>query len=925
MQTVAPHRPSFCPHPLALLAACFAAGVLLARALQVSISTSVVIAASASALAAVAFLRRKHGLASSLVCAAFALAGLSLASAERNEVARDRVRRLFEEGKIVAGEPVELTGVVARAPEATPDGFFVELKTERVRVKGREADASGAVELFAPVRDSGAFARYDALELRRGARVRVLTALERAEEFRNPGANSRAEFLGRRGFDAAGAIKSPLLVERLDDETIFLPLAWLDGWRARLHERLTETFSLEAAGVLQAAMLGNRYGLSRASAERFREGGTFHVLVISGLHISFLGGLALWLAGRLTRRRAPQFAAAVAPLWAYAVAVGAGASVLRAALMFTLVALAPVVRRPAGSLNALGGAALALLVCRPSDLFDPSFQLTFLSVLAIVTLGWALLDRLREVGSWRPTRSTPHPPDCPRWFRALGEALHWSGREWERESERDVHSCRLFKTGWAARLERWRAQRPIRYAFSAVVVSACVQVVMLPPLVLYFHRLSPAALVLNVFVGALMAAASIGALVAAALDAFNLPLAAPLARAVESAVWLMAHGVDPLARAGVASVRLPEYAGWRAALYALYYPPLAALLVSLARWRPLDARPGGSGAPRARRLLRARRLAWLASATAALLVVAHPLSAPRADGRLRVDFLDVGQGDAALLTMPDGATLLVDAGGRARFGDRPRSGAPADSSEPARFDRDARSVGEFVVSEYLWHRGLSRVDYLLATHAHADHMDGLKDVARNFRVRAALVARAPGRDPTYADFASVVGRAGVPLRLVARGDVLRFGAVTVEVLWPARVTDDESPVAANLAALSSGNDDSIVLRVGYGSRCFLLAGDIEQGAEAALASAVPEDLRCDVVKVAHHGSRTSSTAQFVSAARPSYAVVSVGADSPYGHPAPEVLRRWRAAGAEVLQTGRRGAVTFSTDGRDLRLETFVPE
>jgi competence protein ComEC len=941
MSTVSPHRSPFCAQPLAALAAAFAVGGVVARLVNLSTVACIVACASASALVPLAFARRKFRLASALALAAFLGAGVALARAERDDVATDRLRHLIEDGRIAAGEPLELTGVVARAPEVAPDGFFVELKVERVRHAGHEETATGAVELFALVRDARTYALYDALELRRGARLRVLTALERAAEFRNPGANSRTEFLERQGFDAAGTIKSPLLVERLDDERVLLPLVWLEEWRAALHERLTETFSLETAGVLQAAMLGNRYGLSREAAERFREGGTFHVLVISGLHVSFLGALALWLARRLARRPVIQLAATILPLWAFAVAVGAHASVVRAAFMFTLVALAPVVRRRADTLNVLGAAALALLAWRPSDLFDPSFQLTFLSVAAIVALGWTLLARLREVGAWRLTRATPYPPDAPRWFRWLGETLFWSEHEWRREAARNVYDCRLFKARAAARLECWRLQRPLRYAFAAVVVSASVQVVMLPLLVIYFHRLSLASVVLNIFVGVLMAFASLAALAALVVAHFSHALAAPLVWAVERGVWLMAHSVDPLSRARLASLRLPDYTGWRASVYVLYYAPLAALVFALARWRPLalaDAKDESEQA-RARRRRRVRRVAWAAFASLAFVVVAHPFSAPRADGRLRVDFLDVGQGDAALLTLPDGTTLLVDGGGRPRFRD-PRAQVDAharidrvalddEDEEATRFERDARGIGDAVVSEFLWSRGLDRVDYVLATHAHADHMGGLKDVARNFHPRAALVARTPPREAEYADFSAAMRRARVPVRLVARGDALRFGAVMIDVLYPppARGTitgerDEESD--AGTGALTSGNDDSIVLRVRYGERCFLLTGDIERGGESALVGA-RDDLRCDVVKAAHHGSKTSSTPAFVNATRPAYAVVSVGLDSPFGHPAAEVVNRWRAAGAQVLQTGRRGTITFTTDGHDLRVETFARE
>jgi competence protein ComEC len=205
------------------------------------------------------------------------------------------------------------------------------------------------------------------------------------------------------------------------------------------------------------------------------------------------------------------------------------------------------------------------------------------------------------------------------------------------------------------------------------------------------------------------------------------------------------------------------------------------------------------------------------------------------------------------------------------------------------------------------------VDYVLATHADADHVEGLSDILKNFRVAAALVGRVPRRDEEFARFAETARAAGVPVQRVGRDDRLRFGAVTIDVLWP--------PPGANPEA-TSGNDDSVVLRLRYGRRTFLLTGDVEARAERALVAA-GDPLGCDVLKVAHHGSRTSSTAGFVAATRPALAVVSVGRDSPYGHPHTEVVARWRAAGAQLLTTGERGMITISTDGEDLKVETFI--
>jgi len=191
----------------------------------------------------------------------------------------------------------------------------------------------------------------------------------------------------------------------------------------------------------------------------------------------------------------------------------------------------------------------------------------------------------------------------------------------------------------------------------------------------------------------------------------------------------------------------------------------------------------------------------------------------------------------------------------------------------------------------------------------------LSDVARNFRVRAALVGRAPAGDAEFARFAATMRASGVPVYLLGRGDTLRFGAVAADVLWPPLADDAKAP---------SRNNDSLVLRLRYGERVFLLTGDIEKEAEAALVS-TPEDLRSDVVKVAHHGSRTSSTAEFIARARPQFAVISVGLASIFNHPHAEVVERWRASGAQILTTGRSGTITVSTDGHDLSIETFAPD
>ena len=951
--------PSFAANPLVLLAAAFAVGILAGRHFRLPLALSISSAAVCSILAVTAFVRGQTRLAIPIVLFATLLVGTTLALIEKNHIPANQLKRLLaesrpgrvtqSEGLIGLGDPVELTGTLERDPEVGPGRLYLLLRVEAVSHRGRGRAVSGEVSLLAPVSGKLAEQEFAGLDLRYGARIRVMTNLKRMDNFRNPGVSSFSEFLDRKGYDATGFVKSPLLIERLENTPVFLPLAWLYQWRRLLQAEIDQRFDEETAGVLDAALLGNRYRLSRSTSERFREGGTFHVLVISGLHITFLGGVVFLIAKRLTRNKVLQFLLSISLLWAYTFAVGAEPSVSRAALMFTLVLLAPLVSRRASSLNALGGVGIGLLAWRPSDLIDPSFQLTFVSVLAIVTSAWPLLQKFSQVGAWRPTRQTPYPPSCAPWLRSLCESLYWSERQAKRDLERANYSYRLFKAPAAYTLERLHLQRPLRYGFTAVVVSVGVQLALLPFLIFYFHRLSVASLVLNIGVSLLMGGVAATAAAGLVIAQLSPMAAAPFISAANSLNWVMVHSVDPFASLGAASVRLPEYSGWGAAVYVLYYVPLAMLIVSIWRWRPLRL-PGSDGESwrffadsfpslrftkrkieeqtaknakdpqrSAKVVLGFRRITrqvLSAQLLAILVVIGHPWSEGRPDGTLRIDFLDVGQGDSALVTLPDNTIVLVDGGGRAGpFNRSTADGATGD--EVGQFERDERSIGESVVSEYLWWRGLDHVDYVLATHADADHIDGLNDVARNFAVRAALVARTPTRDPEYSKFVETLFFKGIPVRSIGRGDELQFGNVSVSVWWPMASSDPSS---------SSGNNDSIVLRFRYGNRTILLTGDIEAQAEKRileLPSIDRESLRADVIKMAHHGSKSSSTEGFVAATQPSLAIISVGQTSIFGHPDKAVVERWKSAGSQVLTTGNCGMITVATDGNDLQVTSFV--
>lgn len=896
-----PQTPSnFTLYPLAWLAICFILGIFADNLLDFSWQIYLLVCLISTILTTI-FLAKNYAVVF-LFLSFISLGGLCL-QVEKNSIAPNRLKILYDSEKLKSGEPVELIGVAVEKPELAVGGFFLLVRAEKIAFNDTEQTVSGKVRLFLPARDEQTAQEYEQLQLGYGTKIRVFCELNREEKFQNPGGLSNKEILDQQGIDATANVKSPLLIENVGKTSTFPPFEWLAERRQNLILEFKKHFSVSTAGVLIASLLGNKYHLDKQTAESFREGGTFHILVISGLQITFIGGLAILLLRQFTRNKFWQFLLASAFLWAYTLAVGADAPVTRAALMFTVWYFAYVVFRRANLLNTLAVSALILLVWKPSDVFTQSFQLTFICVFSIVAVAVPLLERLNKIGSWHPTAETPVPPNVPKWLKTLCETLYWSEANWQKESAKEVWQCRLFKSNYSEKLERWKLQRILRYVFETIVVSVIVQAWLLPFAIVYFHRISLASIFLNVPVGALMAIESITAIVGVFVAQISEILAAPFFWLTEILNWLILQVTIFFISQDWSSLRIPHYAGELKIVYFLYFIPIVGLTYFLLRWNPFALKVQGPKSKIQGRFAVASFILLLA------IIIFHPFSAPKPDGKLHLDFLDVGQGDSALITMPTGETLLIDGGGRANFN---KLYVQREDEEPEFFEPDVQNIGETVVSNFLWEKGYDKIDYLIPTHADTDHIQGLTDVARNFKINSAIVARTPLQDEDFADFYKMLEKKNIGLVKVGQGDVLNFGDVEIEVLSPKK---DENPNA------DWDNNQSIVLRVIYGETKFLLTGDIEKETEKELLQ-MPEMLQVNVVKVAHHGSRTSSTQPFIESAKAKLAIISVGKRSPFGHPHEEVTERWQNSGAKIITTGEKGTVTITSDGRNLRLEVF---
>ncbi len=410
--------------------------------------------------------------------------------------------------------------------------------------------------------------------------------------------------------------------------------------------------------------------------------------------------------------------------------------------------------------------------------------------------------------------------------------------------------------------------------------SLAAEAGVLPLSAWYFSRVTLAGLALNFAAIPLMAIVQIGGMVVVAAGLVS----AGAARVI---------GVVPCWAAGqlVSSAGLVHAAPWAA--WRVPPPPLLVLLTYYAAAAALVSR---SLWPRS---VRRHAAAWTISAgtgwMAAALWIGVAPSCGAHPGRLRVLSIDVGQGDATLLDLPDGHNLLVDAGGL--------GGVSA-------FD-----VGERVVVPAIWASGLRRLDYLLVTHGDADHAGGAASVLALLRPREVWEGVPVRGHPLLTALHQAASDAHVAWRRLQSDDGVELGGTEIEVLNPRPPEWERRRVR---------NADSVVLDVRYGDVSLLLMGDADESVEPFIASELtPAAVR--ILKVGHHGSRTSSSPDFIRAARPVVGLISCGRHNRFGHPAGEVLARFEAADVRVFRTDRQGAIAIETDGRSVWVDAFTGE
>jgi competence protein ComEC len=637
-----------------------------------------------------------------------------------------------------------------------------------------------------------------------GDTIRLQTRLKEQRNFKTPGAFNYKRYLLRRDIVATGFALKSSNIARIHSEKSWNPATALKVWRSQIRQQVNDALTPETAPFVNALAIGDRGAMSISQRKLLAESGLAHLFAISGLHLGlvasllYLGSRSIYLrsfASRLgipARRLLPPLLLPL--LYGYMILTGSAISTVRALIMLAAVTILCVVSRRTRPIDVLVAAAFLILATDPLALFEPSFQLSIAGAGGIILL----------LPIWQPyLEKTPSI---------------------------------------------------VRYALTLFAVTLSASLATMPFVLLHFHTLAPAGLLLNLLAVPLVSLLLVPlTLVAVILTLIN-PAASTFCFQLISAIMVpFTQFVEKCLSIDLLSARTV----FMAPSTLIFFSTLALFAVSL-------------------KYIRQRTII----ATTALFISLALTTVPgiTKDDELTVYALDVGQGDATILQMPSGKNYLIDGGGL--------------YSE--RFD-----TGERLVAPTLGYLGIDQLDAVILSHDHPDHRKGLAYLLRNFPVKA---------------FWSSTPETGIHPSLLKPIQEKQIPTRQFQPGWQQANNESNLDVFVPGNTSTRLNDHSLVLYARHGSDGLILTGDLEKtGIEELAASSVPGPVT--LLKLPHHGSRRSDPSMLLNKYRPKLAFSSIGTNNRYGLPHSTVLATLTNASVPLQRTDRDGTIRLTSKGQ----------
>ena len=866
--------------PLLVLAACLALGILMGRLLASGfVALPLLIAAASGCLLLGLILLRKdwNRFSGCLALAGFVLAGMALMTSFQYRFPPRDIHNLAAWG-LDLEKDIEVEGIVVSNPVRGHSSLRFDFECRKIEAGGKWRRIQGKVQmrLFTPA-NAKSWAAADALDLRYGNLIRAPVRFERPRVYRNPGSFDFRWWLEAiNDISWEGSIRNPAAVQKLSGTQLSRLSMAVEGLRVRLlHgiDRLYPSWSSEGrvGAVLKAVLLGDRSSLDSDTIENFRQSGLYHLLVISGLHVGLLASVILFFLYLFRVGETWRALWLLTLLGAYSLLVEQRAPTLRATLMIAAYLLARYLYRDRSALNAVGLAALILLFHRPAWLFEAGFELSFSAALLIAGLALPILQlttvpyrsALMRLGDVE--RDSSLAPRLAQLRLDLRSIVRWLERRSPFMGRRPALCEGLITI--PARILLWVAD--------LVLFSAILQVGLLMPMAETFHRVTIVGIGLNTVAFPLMTL-----LIAVAIPTVILAATLPfLAVWPGRLLYLITNAL--LALTGIRSeplwmsYRIPEPPFWVALGFAL---AIVAIALTLGRHR---------------------RACWTFTGVFILftiLVVTYPFAPNIPKGTLEVTALDCGRGEAIFSVLPDGTTILIDAGGREQF----------------RSDIGRWNPGEEIISPYLWSRGIKRIDVVVLEEGSDENINAVNAVLHNFEVGE--LWRSPElSSPAEVALLNFARERHIRIREIAAGDGKGYGGTNIEVLWP--------PLSPPISLLPF-SDRSPVLRITDRDGSILLRGNTDEEVEAALAKSSGQ-LSSTVLVSARPVSKIVSQKDFLALVNPRIVLESSDTRNSRNPGATQHIQTAASADVPVFTTARDGAITIDISDSSISVRCFA--
>lgn len=578
--------------------------------------------------------------------------------------------------------------------------------------------------------------------------------------------------------------------------------------------RINDNLSPNTASLFIALLLGDKSDIADEINTNFKESNMAHILAVSGTHVSYVIITISLLLRKIARKLAILVILII--LIFFMMLTGFTPSVVRACTMTILALISKLIYTKSDIYNNLAISAFIILLFNPYSLFNIGFQLSYLGTLGIIILANKLnkrIDKLLQI---------------------------------EEHTESKLYLKNILK-------EKIKA-----FLINMILISVCVQLFILPIIVINFNTFSLNFLISGIIATPLFSCIMIIGIITIILgpiDNFIFPILEILLNSLLLVSKFISN--NPFSQILIATPNIV----WVISYYIL-------LISALFSKSKLGIRIIKENATK-----KLKKLAIL------LIVICLTIQGIQDFSKrdLNIYFIDVGQGDSTLIVTPHKKTILIDGGGKTDF-----------------------NVGKNVLVPYLLDRGINKIDYMMISHFDNDHCGGLMYVVEKMKVKNILLAKQSNISIEYENFINLANKKNVNIVIVNRGDIINIeNDIKIQIIYP-----------SNKLNFNDLNNNSIVAKVIYRNFTMLFTGDIEEEAEKAILREFNSGLRSTVLKVAHHGSKTSTTEDFLNEIKPKIALIGVGQDNTFGHPNGQVLERLERIGAKIYRTDEMGEIAI---------------